>query len=153
MTSQSHSTFRNLESISGHRERRHRYRSPEEVRHHRRRRSTVGDEDRLHSSRVRRPETGRRDRYEKSSESEGDAATQSGSVEAKPVKRRTRIVYVTEADIRSPRLKERHIIETREDRDDRRQSEGSVRWSSVHRSRRASVSGTVSALLPKRYNL
>jgi hypothetical protein len=150
MASQSRSTFRGLESTSNHRERKDRYRSSEESRHRIRRRST--DTGRLQSSRARPQELGRHGQSEHSSESEEDAATQSGSVEARPVRRKTRVVYVAERRARSPQLQERRRVEDREHRDHAKHNEDSVRSGRTHLYRRASVTGAVSTSTHKRYN-
>lgn len=151
MASQSGSTLRGLESTSGHKESRDRYRSSEEARHHRRRRSTIGHTSRVQSSSPRIQQSGRLGQNEESSESEEDAATQSGSVEPKPVRRKTRAVYVAEGRARSPKLKERGRVD-REYRDHTKRNEDPARRSKTHLSRRASVTGAVSALSHKRYN-
>ena len=149
MSSRSHSTLRSLESISGHRERMDRYRSPGETRHRRRRRSTAGDTHRAPSSRSRIHETGRRHGDERQSSDSEDAATQSGSVEAKPV-RKTRVVYVRDAGARSP-LKERRKAEPREHRESTKHAEHSARRSRSHRPRQVSASEAVPVSPPKRY--
>lgn len=153
MASQSRSTLRGLESTSNHRERKDRYRSSEESRHRIRRRSTIRDTGRLQSSCARPQELGRHGQSEHSSESEEDAATQSGSVVARPVRRKTRVVYVAERRARSPQLQERRRVEDREHRDHAKHNEDSVRSGRTHLYRRASVTGAVSTSPHKRYNI
>jgi hypothetical protein len=152
MTSESRSTLQSLESVSSHRTK-DQHRAPEETRRRRRRRSTARDTERLQSPRAGKSQRGRLDRDEESSESEEDAATQSGSVEAKPARRKTRVIYVTEGNTRSSILKERRRIENRRPPDDAKRNEESVWRSRAHRPRRASVSEVAAASPPKRYNI
>ena len=148
MASESHTTLRSLESTSSSR-REDRYRNPEETRHRRRRRSTVGDIEMVRSSRESMPEQRRLAPDEESSESEDDAATQSGSIEATPARRAARITSVT----RPSASKEPRRVETREAQDGTRHSEASPGGSRARRPRRAPVVEVVSTLPPKRYNL
>lgn len=148
IASDSHTTLRSLEYTSSRR-REDRYRNPEESRHRRRRRSTIGDIEMVRSSRESIPEPRRLAADEESSESEDDAATQSGSIEETPARRTTRITSVT----RPSGSDEPGRAETREAQDEAMHSEVSPRGSKAHRPRRAPTVEVASTLPPKRYNI
>jgi hypothetical protein len=152
MTSDSRSALQSLESISSHRTK-DRYRAPGETRRRRRRRSTARDTEGLQSPRDGISQRRRADRDEESSESGEDAATQSGSVEATPARRKTRVIYVAGGNTRSSTLKENRRIETRRQPDDTKRNEESVWRSRAHRPRRASVGEVATASPPKRYTI
>jgi hypothetical protein len=139
------------ESPSSHRRTKDRYRSPEEARQRRRRKSTVRETDRLQSSHAGISHRRMEDQDEALSDSEEDAATQSGSVDGKPTGRHTRVVYAHEKSTRPHRSKERRRAENRESRGDVRRTEESARRSRAHRSRRATITEMYSTSTTKRY--
>lgn len=111
------------------------------------------DTDRIQSSHSGISHRRMEDQDEALGDSEEDAATQSGSVDGKPTRRSTRVVYAREESTRPHRSRERRRAENRESRGEERRTEESARRSRAHRSRRATIAEVYSASPNKRYSL
>jgi hypothetical protein len=145
MTSASHAMLPSSRSTPSHRRRGHRHESPERVSHSRRKSGPREEpttyvygtpKDKKRSSRIIVTETRRLGRDGESTEEEEERATKSEPVKEKRVK----VIYVSAAEAKTLKHKERSSRTTKELSERPRHSEESVHRSRAHRSRQNSVS-------------
>ena len=159
MTSESHATLPSLKSASSQRRKsvQSRHSGKEETKH-RRQKSTSKDDypyvyrssvKNPHASRTSLPKAGDVHGEEESSDSEADS-TQSEPIEAKPRRRKIKIVYVDEDVYKSSKHGERRSRTDKDRKGDDRDTDKSVRSSRTH-SRRHSVVDAPTISLRRRH--